>query len=78
MKFTVLKLLVVACLSLLIAIPAIAHRTGNERRTVKGCKSLLKKKNRKRCKRCVRRPRPHHYHPLKKKGKRCRPNNGRK
>lgn len=62
----------------LIAVPlvATAHRTGNERRTVAACQALTIPAKRRACLACVRRPRPHHYHPNAPVGARCRPNNG--
>jgi len=61
---------------------AIAHKTGNERRTKKQCKELKAGKGRRACVACVTRVRKskkkHHFHPRAKKGKRCRPNNGKR
>ena len=71
----------VICLSTGMAVVhfsgAEAHPTGNERRTVAACMTLKKKPKRRACKRCVRRKRPHHFHPRAKARHRCRINNGR-
>jgi hypothetical protein len=54
----------------------LAHRTGNERRTVPQCNALRDPARRAACLACIARPRPHHYHPLQTEGWRCDPNDG--
>ena len=57
---------------------AYGHSTGNERRTVRQCRKLGTKGQRKACRACVSRKRPHHYHPKAAAGARCRPNTGKR
>jgi hypothetical protein len=56
---------------------ASAHPGPNVRRGAKACNGLLKPGKRRACRACVKRPKPHHFHPKHKKGNRCRPNNGK-
>ncbi len=81
MKHAVFAVALAGLLSLGIAAAdtslASAHPGPNVRRTVAQCKMLKKPAKRKACKVCVKRPKKHHFHPLKKVGQRCRPNNGK-
>lgn len=61
---------------LFVAAPASAHHNGHESRTVAECEKLPSPE-RGHCVECVRRPRPHHFHPDYPPGNRCRPNNGK-
>ncbi len=54
----------------------LAHRTGNERRTIPQCMTLTDAARQVACVRCVSRARPHHYHPLQSEGWRCDRNDG--
>ena len=54
-----------------------AHPGPNVRRTKAACKGLKKPGKHAACLVCVKRPKPHHFHPLKAPDKRCRPNNGK-
>jgi hypothetical protein len=56
--------------------PAFAHPTGKEVRRPAACKRLPPRM-RAACRACVKRARPHHFHPGYPVGRRCRPNNGR-
>jgi len=75
-KLILITFTVVALMGMLMS-SIMAHKTGNERRTVAQCKALAKKGKRKACIACVKRPKPHHFHPKYAAGKRCRPNDGK-
>ena len=59
---------------------ALAHSNGHESRTPAQCERLPgteKEGERAQCLACVKRPKPHHYHPDYPAGERCRPDNGK-
>jgi hypothetical protein len=59
-----------------VAQPAWSHDTGNEARTRHQC-SELPHRLREACKACVKKKRPHHFHPENPPHRRCRPDTGR-
>ncbi len=63
---------------LIVAVPAAsAHQTPGDIRAPAGCNTLVKPAKREACKKCVTRPKPHHFHPKRAAGNRCAPNNGK-
>jgi len=67
----------IAAWSLLgVALPAWAHDTGTEARTRTQCKEMPPPL-RDACRRCVKKKRPHHFHPDNPPHRRCRPDTGR-
>ncbi len=69
------SLLTLAFFGLLIT-SGSAHKTGGEIRTLEGCDKLKKPQKKGACKKCINKGKTH-YHPRRKPGKRCRPNNGK-
>jgi len=79
-RLRLLALLSVLSITTGIAGFALAHSNGHESRTPAQCERLPgteKEGERAQCLACVKRTKPHHYHPDYPAGERCRPDNGK-